>query len=256
MAKQSGSKATNGDGNEIWKKMIGVFWWRRWLLRAGKLSMPVQISSSSLGCVNSRSRMKADRCQYPQPGGVIVCSGREICKQKSSTSQNVWASNKSTIIHLSQTIIKMSNATAKISYGNTLSFDPSPFNLGPIGLSPWVTFNKVWTALMGYPAEEFNFVPGQTPMSTLKETVAMIVVYVCVIFGGREIMRNREPFKLNTLFKIHNFMLTVISGGLLVLFAEQLIPSLWKGGLYENICGASGWTQPLVVLYYVSPGIQ
>jgi fatty acid elongase 3 len=50
----------------------------------------------------------------------------------------------------------------------------------------------------------------------------------------------------------HNFVLTAISGALLVLFAEQLIPTLWRHGLYENICGASGWTQPLVVLYYVS----
>jgi len=105
---------------------------------------------------------------------------------------------------------------------------------------------------MGYPAEDFKFVPGKTPFSTLTETVAMIALYVVVIFGGRELMRNREPYKLNTLFKIHNFILTAISGALLVLFAEQLIPTLWRGGLYENICGASGWTQPLVVLYYVS----
>jgi fatty acid elongase 3 len=137
-----------------------------------------------------------------------------------------------------------------MSYGSTLSH--TPMVLGPISLSPWANFNKAWTAVMGYPAEDFRFVPGETPFSTLKETVAMIMLYVCVIFGGREIMRDREPFKLNGLFKIHNFMLTAISGALLVLFAEQLIPSLWRGGLYENICGGSGWTQPLVVLYYVS----
>lgn len=80
----------------------------------------------------------------------------------------------------------------------------------------------------------------------------MIVLYLVVVFGGREIMRNREPYKLNALFMAHNFMLTSVSGLLLVLFAEQLIPSLWKYGLYDNICGASGWTQPLLVLYYVS----
>lgn len=89
-------------------------------------------------------------------------------------------------------------------------------------------------------------------MSTFKETVAMIMLYLVVIFGGREIMKTREAYKLNGLFKIHNFMLTAISGGLLVLFLEQLIPTLWRHGLYENICGADGWTQPLVVLYYVS----
>lgn len=105
---------------------------------------------------------------------------------------------------------------------------------------------------MGYPAEDFKFVPGTTAFSALTETVATIALYVVVIFGGREVMRNRQPYKLNGLFMAHNFILTAISGALLVLFAEQLIPTLWRGGLYENICGASGWTQPLVVLYYVS----
>lgn len=80
----------------------------------------------------------------------------------------------------------------------------------------------------------------------------MIALYIVVIFGGREFMRNRPAYKLNGLFMAHNFCLTAISGVLLVLFAEQLIPTLWRHGLYENICGALGWTPPLVVLYYVS----
>jgi fatty acid elongase 3 len=140
-----------------------------------------------------------------------------------------------------------------MSYSSSLT--PQPFVLAPLklrDLSPWTNFNKAWSAVMGYPAEEFIFKEGKTPMSTLTETLTMIVLYLVVIFGGREIMRNREPYKLNTLFKIHNFMLTAISGALLVLFAEQLIPTLWRRGLYDNICGESGWTQPLVVLYYVS----
>ncbi|CZT04288.1 probable fatty acid elongase (FEN1) [Rhynchosporium agropyri] len=138
-----------------------------------------------------------------------------------------------------------------MSYSNNMTSTHIPAVV-PISLSPWANFNKVWTSIMGYPAEDFRFVPGKTSFSTLKETVFMIVLYVVVIFGGRELMRNREPFKLNGLFKVHNFFLTFVSGSLLVLFAEQLLPSLWKGGLYENICGASGWTQPLVVLYYLN----
>lgn len=123
--------------------------------------------------------------------------------------------------------------------------------LGPVSLSPWVYFNKLWTSLKGYPADEFTFVPGKTPFSTLGETVFMIVLYLCVVFGGREWMRNRPAYKLNTLFKIHNFCLTAISGTLLVLFAEQIIPTVWKNGLYNGICGSGGWTDPLVTLYYV-----
>jgi fatty acid elongase 3 len=136
-----------------------------------------------------------------------------------------------------------------MSFSGFLSYGPAV--IAPTSLSPWANFNKAWTVIMGYPAEHFKFIPGNTPFSTLSETLATIAVYVVVIFGGREVMRNREPYRLTGLFMAHNFILTAISGVLLVLFAEQLIPTLWRGGLYENICGASGWTQPLVVLYYV-----
>ena len=66
-------------------------------------------------------------------------------------------------------------------------------------------------------------------------------------------MRNRPAFKLNDLFLIHNFYLTAISGILLVLFIEQLTPTIWKHGLFFTICDAGGWTGPLVTLYYVGP---
>lgn len=135
-----------------------------------------------------------------------------------------------------------------------MSYDlaTAPGIIGPISLSPWVNFNKAWTAVMGYPAEDFQFLPGKTPISTPTEAIGMCVVYLVVIFGGQEIMRNQKAFQLNTLFKVHNFMLTAVSASLLILFAEQLIPSLWNYGLYANICQAPGWTQPLVLLYYLN----
>ncbi len=65
-------------------------------------------------------------------------------------------------------------------------------------------------------------------------------------------MRNREPFKLKTLFLIHNLYLTAISAILLVLFIEQLVATVVREGVFHSICDAEfGWTQPLVVLYYV-----
>jgi hypothetical protein len=126
-----------------------------------------------------------------------------------------------------------------------------PGSAGVIPLAPWKALDSVWMSVFGYPADQFRFVKGETPFSTGAEVVGMIVLYVTVIFGGREFMKNREPLKLNTLFKIHNLFLTLLSGALLVLFIEQLAPSIWKDGLYENICGADGWTEPLVTLYYV-----
>lgn len=122
----------------------------------------------------------------------------------------------------------------------------------PFIFSPWTTFNKVFTSMVGYSANDFEFVYGRTPFSTLSETSIMVMLYLMAIFGGRELMRNRKPMELNTLFKIHNLFLSLLSGALLVLFIEQLVPSLWREGLYQNICGAAGWTQPLILLYYVS----
>src|SRR5690606_36339963 len=102
-------------------------------------------------------------------------------------------------------------------------------------------------------ANDFKFVPFETPMSTLKSTSIFIVIYYAIIFGGRELMRNREPFKLKTLFLIHNFYLTAISGILLALFIEQLLPTLVRKRVFSTIRDVDGgWTQPLVVLYYVS----
>ena len=65
-------------------------------------------------------------------------------------------------------------------------------------------------------------------------------------------MRNRPAFMLNGLFMLHNFYLTVISGVLLALFVEQLVPTVWYHGLFYAICDVrGGWTDHLVILYYV-----
>lgn len=65
-------------------------------------------------------------------------------------------------------------------------------------------------------------------------------------------MRKRPAYKLNALFMIHNLYLTIISGGLLALFTEQLVPTLWRNGVFYAICDhKGGWTRPLVTLYYV-----
>jgi hypothetical protein len=78
------------------------------------------------------------------------------------------------------------------------------------------------------------------------------LAYYVVILGGRELMRNRPAFKLNLPFMIHNFYLTAISGILLALFVEQLIPTLYHHGLFYTICAIEGgWTKHLVILYYV-----
>lgn len=130
---------------------------------------------------------------------------------------------------------------------------PKPTIDRPFGIELWPIFDKAYTQIMGSPTADFQFVQGVTPMSTLKETATALITYYVVIFGGREIMRNRTAFKLNGLFMLHNLFLTIFSGVLLVLFIEQLLPTLWRHGVFYAICDHDGgWTKPLVLLYYLN----
>ncbi|CAG7919299.1 unnamed protein product [Penicillium olsonii] len=123
----------------------------------------------------------------------------------------------------------------------------------PFGVHLWPLFDLGFKKVMGYPASEFNFAEGVTPLSTLKETTMMLVTYYVIIFGGREVMKKLPAFKLNTLFMIHNLVLTLVSGILLVLFIEQLLPTIVRHGVFYAICDHSGgWTQPLIILYYLN----
>jgi fatty acid elongase 3 len=126
----------------------------------------------------------------------------------------------------------------------------------PFGLQLWPIFEKSYEAILGYKPQDFRFVSGVTALSTFKATALMLLSYYIIIFSGRELMRSRAPFKLSLLFKVHNFYLTAISGTLLALFAEQLIPIVARNGVFFAICDhQGGWTDKLVILYYVCAGL-
>jgi fatty acid elongase 3 len=123
----------------------------------------------------------------------------------------------------------------------------------PFGIAVWPLFAKAYSAILGYDPIDFNFDSGKTPMSTYKETVIALVSYYIIVFGGRELMKGREPFVLKGPFIIHNLYLTLISGGLLALFIEQLLPEVIRNGIFHAICSTDGgWTRQLEMLYYVS----
>ena len=88
-------------------------------------------------------------------------------------------------------------------------------------------------------------------MSTSYETATTIFLYYALVLSGREFMRNRRAFNFNRLFMVHNFCLTLVSGALLLLFAQQLVPTIRMHGTYYSICGPGGWTTQLASLYYV-----
>lgn len=116
----------------------------------------------------------------------------------------------------------------------------------------WASFDKVSSSLLHIRPSEFEFVRGRTSLSTFQETASLLVAYYAIIFGGREVMRNRKAFDLNNAFKVHNFALSIASGVMLALFMEQLVPALFQYGIFDTVCGSPGWTQPLETLYYVS----
>lgn len=134
---------------------------------------------------------------------------------------------------------------------------PLPSIDRPFGIELWPLFDKAFTTVKGYHPQDFDFQPRVTPMSTMKESALTILTYYVVIFGGREIMRNRPALKLNGLFMIHNFYLTSISAILLALFVEQLVPTVYNHGIFYAICDVKGgWTPPLVILYYVRARLE
>ncbi|KAI4242930.1 MAG: hypothetical protein L6R40_003803 [Gallowayella cf. fulva] len=130
---------------------------------------------------------------------------------------------------------------------------PIPTLDKPFGVELWPVFEQAYTSVMGYPPSAFYFVPGQTPLSTIQATATMLLTYYLVVFAGREFMKNRPPFKLNGIFMVHNLYLTVASAIMLALFIEQLLPTVWRRGVFFAICDhRGGWTRELVVLYYMN----
>ena len=87
-----------------------------------------------------------------------------------------------------------------------------------------------------------HYVAGQTPISTNKAVATALVSYLAIIFGLQELMKTRQPLKLNVLFQLHNAILTIGSGLLLACMAEEVIPIFWRTGLFNAMCSAKSWT--------------
>jgi hypothetical protein len=149
------------------------------------------------------------------------------------------------------------NTTAAIMNYDSFKTISWPTLDRPFGVELWPIFVKGYSNVMGYSPTDFKFAPGETPMSTLTATATMLISYYIVVFGGRELMKKREPFVLKYPFLVHNFYLTVISGVLLALFIEQLLPTVVRNGIFFSICNhKGGWTKELVMLYYVCASLD
>lgn len=122
----------------------------------------------------------------------------------------------------------------------------------PFGIKLDTYFAQAYELATGNPIDSFVFQEGVTPLSTQAEVAMWTITYLIVIFGGRQVMKNQDAFKLKPLFILHNFLLTIASGALLVLFIENLVPILARHGLFYAICNEGAWTQRLELLYYLN----
>jgi len=126
----------------------------------------------------------------------------------------------------------------------------------PFGISLWSYFNVLASTLTQgrFIPSEFQFIEGETFLSTFPPVALTITLYYIIIFGGQAIFQkfNLKPWKLNFLFQLHNISLTLISLTLLSLMIEQLIPILYHHGLFYAICNKNAWTQQLVTLYFLN----
>lgn len=87
-----------------------------------------------------------------------------------------------------------------------------------------------------------HYTPPLTPLSTAPAVVAALVGYLTIVFGLREVMRDRQPLQMKLLFQLHNVLLSAGSGILLVLMVEEIFPIWRKHGLFYAMCGHGAWT--------------
>ncbi|KIJ68450.1 hypothetical protein HYDPIDRAFT_106645 [Hydnomerulius pinastri MD-312] len=97
-----------------------------------------------------------------------------------------------------------------------------------------------------------QYIPGETPLSTWPVVLTALVSYLAIIFGIRAVMKNQQPQKLNTLFRIHNAFLSLGSALLLALMVEE-VASIWvKSSTFDTMCNERSWTSKLEFYYMIN----
>ncbi|KAI8995640.1 elongase of fatty acids ELO [Trametes punicea] len=112
--------------------------------------------------------------------------------------------------------------------------------------------SRLHLASLNVPYELTHYVQGKTPMSTPQEVYPALVAYLVIIFGIREWMKNRPPFKMQFLFRLHNAFLSGGSLLLVLLMMEEVLPLLYQHGLFWALCNTGMYTERLQFYYMIN----
>ncbi|KAF9526483.1 fatty acid elongase [Crepidotus variabilis] len=109
-------------------------------------------------------------------------------------------------------------------------------------------------ALIPYrlPTHLQTYVKGVTPLSTDKAVYSALTSYLVIIFSIQALQKNGQPYKLTTLFQIHNVFLSAGSLLLLALMLEEILPIMWNHGLFYALCEEPAWTSRLEFYYMIN----
>ncbi|KAI9284879.1 ELO family [Umbelopsis sp. AD052] len=124
----------------------------------------------------------------------------------------------------------------------------------PFGIYLHTYFDAAYQAVTGKPASSFRYIQGQTALSENSTVLWTCLGYYFLIFTTQFLFKRLDvpALRLKGLFIFHNMLLTAVSGGLLLLFIEQLVPIVARHGLFYAVCNHDAWTQELEHLYYLN----
>jgi hypothetical protein len=99
---------------------------------------------------------------------------------------------------------------------------------------------------------KFEFIPGQTPLSTWNEVLVGCALYLGVIFGIQHFMKSTDskPIPLRMVFVAHNLALVAVSAVLLY-ETMRVVLGMWFGkGLNFAMCSKEAFGGGLEFWYY------
>ena len=109
-------------------------------------------------------------------------------------------------------------------------------------MAPLADFILSYVPLPSIPYYLTQYVPGKTPMSTPQEVFPTLVAYLVIIFTTQWFMKDKSALKLQIPFQIHNVFLSSGSLLLMSLILEEVIPMVWKNGVFWGMCSTDMWT--------------